>query len=195
MANTTEQDTVLLQRIKADDPQAFRSLYDTYYRYLVVTVYNIMGDSETARDLAQDVLAELWNKRSTLEIRSSLKSYLRRAVVNKTLNYIKARRLDFNEPEQSPNPPSESAKALQLLEKEDLQQLINSAIEALPERCRIVFTLCRLEGKSHKEIAEQLQISTKTVENQMTKALLSLRQKLQPYLDQTLILLLFGLWP
>ena len=154
--------------------------------------YCLIGTA--ARDLAQDVLAELWNKRKTLEIRSSRISYLRRAGVNKTLNYIKARRLDFNEPERSPNPPAEAAQAQQLLENQDLQRLINAAVEALPERCRIVFTLCRLEGKSHKEIATQLQISTKTVENQMTKALLSLRRRLQPYLDQRLLLTIIALW-
>ena len=81
-----------------------------------------------------------------------------------------------------------------MLENQDLQRLINAAVEALPERCRIVFTLCRLEGKSHKEIATQLQISTKTVENQMTKALLSLRRRLQPYLDQRLLLTIIAQW-
>lgn len=195
MAHTPEQDFALLERLKKEDAAAFRTLFDNYYKYLVVTAHNILGDSETARDLAQDVLAELWNKRDQLQIQSSLKSYLRRAVVNKTLNYIKSRRLDFNEPERSPNPPSEPAQADQLLEKEDLQALINQTIEQLPEKCRLVFTLCRLEGLSHKEIAKKLNISTKTIENQMTKSLKALRQALQAYQDKALLWWsIFCLW-
>ena len=196
MATTSEQDTALLRRLKKDDSVAFRALFDSYYKYLVVTAYNVLGDSEMARDLAQDVLAELWNKRQGLEIQSSLKAYLRRAVVNKTLNYIKARRLDFSEPEKSATPPLEAARADQQLEKEDLQRLIQTAIEALPERCRMVFTLCRLEGLSHKEIAAQLDISTKTVENQMTKSLKLLRGALQPYFNQMMLWIVWmGIMP
>ncbi len=194
MATTTKEDQVLLQQLKAGDQQAFRALFDSYYKYLVVTCNNILGDSETARDLAQDVLADLWKRREQMEIKIALKPYLRRAVVNKTLNYIKARRLKFTEPENNAEiHPLDDSSGLQVLEQSELQNLINSAIASLPEKCRMVFTLCRLEGMSHKEIAAQLNISTKTVENQMTKALKTLKAVVGPYLERGMIWLGF-LW-
>ncbi len=186
-----KKDFELFQQIKDGDRQAFRTLFDRYYKYLVVTSYNIQGDSEKARDLAQDVFLELWKKRSEINITSSLKAYLRRAVFNKTLNYIKAQRLDFNDDGSLNQELDRKASAQQMLEKEDLQDLVNKAIESLPEKCRLVFTLCRLEQMSHKEIAAQLNISTKTVENQMTKALKVLRVALQPYLSEGLLIWTF----
>ena len=194
MATTPQQDKVLLKRMRKGDARAFRALFDSYYKYLVVTVNNVLGDSEMARDMAQDVLAELWNRRDQLKIDNSLKAYLRRAAVNKTLNYIKARRLSFTEPEQSEIHPIQQASAQQLLEHDDLQAIIQQTIAGLPEKCRLVFTLCRLEGLSHKEIAKRLDISTKTVENQMTKSLKALRRAIQPYLDRALFWMLLGVW-
>lgn len=185
----TSNDFELIKQIKTGSKLAFRALFDRYYKYLVVTSYNIQGDADKARDLAQDVFLELWQKKSQINITSSLKSYLRKAVYNKTINYIKAQRIDFKENEELPIQKEREASAQQMLEKEDLQEIINRAIESLPEKCRLVFTLCRLEQLSHKEIANQLGISTKTVENQMTKALKVLKSALQPYLSEGLLLL------
>lgn len=174
-------------KMKSGDKAAYRALFDRYYKYLVVTANNILGDSETARDLSQDVFFELWRRREEIEVQSSLKYYLRRSVVNKTLNHIKSRRLDFTEPERLPERPSDSIDAQAQLEVSDLEQVIHQAIAALPERCRVIFTLCRLENLSHKEIAEQLNISTKTIENQMTRALASLRETVGPYVTPVLL--------
>ncbi|MCP3932264.1 MAG: RNA polymerase sigma-70 factor [Bacteroidetes bacterium] len=181
-ANNITDEQVLISRMKKGDKAAFRSLFDSYYKYLLVTAYNILGDSEKAKDLAQDVFADLWNKRAQLKINFSLKAYLRRAVINKTLNYIKAQRMDFLEPSKLPEQSTVSNNPQENLEAEDLKKIINDSIDKLPKRCRTIFTLCRLENMSHKEIAEQLNISTKTVENQMTKALKILRRAIAPYL-------------
>jgi len=178
---TNEQ--VLISRMKQGDKAAFRSLFDSYYKYLVVTAYNVLGDSEKARDLTQDVFAELWDRKANLNIHSSLKSYLRRAVINKTLNYIKAQRMDFHEPSELPEQTIAFDNPQEKLEAEDLQKVINETIDRLPKKCRTIFILCRLEHMSHKEIAAQLNISTKTVENQMTKALKVLRMAVTPYLE------------
>ena len=183
---STEEQSLFL-KMKNGDKAAYRALFDRYYKYLVVTANNILGDSETARDLSQDVFFELWRRREEIEVQSSLKYYLRRSVVNKTLNHIKSRRLDFTEPERLPERPSNAIDAQTQLEVSDLEQVIHQAIAALPERCRVIFTLCRLENLSHKEIAEQLNISTKTIENQMTRALASLREAVGPYLVPALL--------
>lgn len=181
----------LLGALKQGDQSAFRAIYDQYYRYLVVTACNVLGDADAARDLAQDVFVELWKKRETIEIRSGLKPYLRRAVVNKTLNYIKARRINFDDPANLPEQTSTLDAADEKLEASDLEKIIHEAIAAMPERCRMVFTLCRLEKMSHKEISAQLGISTKTVEAQMTRALAMLRKAIEPFQFLVLWFLLF----
>lgn len=188
--STEEQD--LFFKVKKGDKAAYRALFDRYYKYLVVTANNILGDSETARDLAQDVFFELWKRREEIEVQTSLKAYLRRSVVNKTLNFIKARRLDFTEPERMPERPYLTHDAQKILEATDLEKAIHQAIAALPERCRLIFTLCRLEGLSHKEIAEQLNISTKTIEAQMTRAIAALREAVGPYIAPALLAWICG---
>lgn len=186
----TPTDQELLTRLKQEDRKAFRALFDRYYKYLVVTIFKISGDDNLAKDLAQDVFFELWKKRSVINIKSSLKSYLRRAVINKALNHFKAKRIDYQEPENLPDRPEKEASAVEELEAGDLKKIIHETIDALPERCRLVFTLCRLEGLNHKEVAAQLDISTKTVENQMTKALKLLKKAVHPYLSKELLILL-----
>lgn len=190
----TAEEAALFLKVKNGDKAAFRGLYDRYYKYLVVTSNNILGDSEAARDLAQDVFLELWRRREEIEVQTSLKAYLRRSVVNKTLNRIKASRIDFTEPERLPDRPSTTEDAHSQLEVSDLEQVIHQAIAALPERCRVIFTLCRLENFSHKEIAEQLGISTKTIENQMTRAIAALREAVGPHVAPALAAWLLGAW-
>lgn len=172
---TTEEEKILLQKIKQDDNAAFRQLFDAYYKYLTVTAYRYLHDGEKAKDMAQDAFVELWNRRETLTITSGVKAYLRQAVVNKCLNYIKReKRIDFSENAMLPESPTAPA-ATENLEYDDTRTLIQNAIDTLPERCRIIFCMSRFDEKSHKEIAAELDISTKTIENQITRALKTLR--------------------
>jgi RNA polymerase sigma-70 factor (ECF subfamily) len=175
---TSEEEKILLQRIKKGDNAAFRELFDAYYKYLTVTAYRYLHESEKAKDIAQDAFVELWNRRETLTITSGVKAYLRQAVVNKCLNYIKReKRLDFSENAMLPETPT-TAGATENLEYEDTRKTIQDAIDGLPERCRIIFCMSRFDEKSHKEIAAELNISTKTIENQITRALKTLRSVL-----------------
>lgn len=186
--DTNQQEKEWLAGLKNGDKTAFKSIYNQYYKYLVVTAYNVLGDSDAARDLAQDVFVEIWNKRERINITSALKSYLRRAVVNKTLNRIKAgKRIDFNAPADLPESNTDQYGQDEHLHAADLEKTIHQAIAKLPERCRIIFTLCRLEKMPHKKIAAELDISTKTVENQMTRALMLLRKSLAPYVEKGLL--------
>jgi RNA polymerase sigma-70 factor, ECF subfamily len=175
---------VLLDRLRVDDHAALKSIFGLYFRYLCVTAFHFVRDTEKAKDLAQDVFLELWKRRSTLEITSNLKSYLRRAVVNRSLNYLKSQRLDFSEPENAQiSTASHEPSAQLLLEAETLENAYQKALGLLPPGCRTIFLLSRIDQKSQKEIAEQLDISTKTVENQMTKALKILRHALGEFLE------------
>ena len=178
MSATSDLD--LIAAIKADDEKAFRALFDRYYKYLLVTAYAYVKDENTIRDLAQDVFFEIWRKRNSLNI-SNVKAYLRRSVINKALNFIKAQRMDFEDSNESFDLP-EKSNVHENLEAEELQNVINLAIENLPERCRVIFAMRRFEEMSLKEIAAKLEISPKTVENQLTKAMKILRAAVGNYM-------------
>ena len=192
LQNAQEQEW--LHALRGGSHAALEAIFDSYYRYLVVSAYKFIQDDERAKDLVQDVFFNLWTKREALTIQGSLKSYLRRAVVNRAIDeFRKNKRLvweeDLSTYQQSASEPS----ADQLLAAQDLQQTIDGAIEKLPEKCRVVFALSRFENLSHKEIAKQLDISTKTIENQITKALRIIRQAVDQRSDLLLAIIFYTL--
>lgn len=183
-----EQEKLLLEKLKSGDHTAFREIFDAYYKYLTVTAYRYVNDGEKAKDLAHDAFVEIWNKRAETNIHN-LKSYLRQIVVNKSLNYIKReKRIDFSEPANLPETPVK-AVAQDDIEANDTKEIIQKSIDNLPNKCRIVFVMSRFEEKSHKEISSELGISTKTIENQITRALKAIRAALKQHSLPILILI------
>ena len=126
---------------------------------------------------------QIWQKRETMQIPDSIPAYLKRAVINRSLNQIKARK-PLVEDTLLENRESSHVEADAQLAAEDLEQVIQQALDQLPERCRAVFMMRRIEGFSLKEIAELMNISSKTVENQMTKALKALKKAVEPYVKE-----------
>lgn len=184
-----------LLALKAGKQIALQRIFNHYYKYLVVTGYNITGDNEKAKDLVQDVFYELWKKREQLDIQSSLKSYLRRAVVNRSLNYIKTqKRFDFGDENFDAQTPDQTVSVQKTLEAQDLKSALNQAINGLPAKCKAIFMLSRYEKLSHKEIATKLDISTKTIENQITKALKIVRAAVKKYDALSLLALLLNIF-
>lgn len=175
-----QTDFELLASLQKGDRPAFRQIFDRYYKYLVVTIYNLSSDDQMAHDITQDVFLEIWNRRDKLNV-SNLKSYLRRAAINKMLNRIKKNRSDYFEPSELPEQKSDISEPLEVAKFNNLQEAINKAMDTLPERCRMVFKLRRIENYSLKEIAAELNISTKTVENQLTKAMKIMRARLKDF--------------
>lgn len=154
-------------------------LFREFYADMCRSAFRILRDSNLAEDLAQEVFFELWRSRSRLRIKGSVGAYLRRAVVNRSLNYLRDQRLPLSDQSPAELPLADDRTgAQQRLERDELEQAIQRAIDQLPERCRIVFVLNRFEDLSNKEIADRLDISVKTVENQMTRALRLLRSQL-----------------
>jgi len=179
---TTEKEQEWLRQLKLGKQDALQSIFKQYYKYLLVTAINITNDQVIAKDLVQDVFFEIWKKREQLSINSSFKAYLRKAVVNRALNFLKKnKRFDWGEEHFDAQTPAKEISAQQQLETNDLQQLINQAINQLPPKCKVIFTLSRFEKFTHKEIAAQLDISTKTIENQITKALKIIRIAVESY--------------
>ena len=173
---TSEQENHLLEKIRQDNDTAFIVLFDNYYRYLTTIAYRYLKEREKAKDFAQDAFVVLWNQRKDLNIKIGLKPYLRQVVVNKCLNHLRREeRLDFSENSKLPETIT-NIDAIHHLEKEDLQKTVQIAVDQLPNRCRIIFCMSRYEEKSHKEISQELGITTKTIENQITIALKALRK-------------------
>lgn len=174
------------QELKAlfqkDAEQAIELLFRLYYKKVCQAVYKIIPKEETTEDLAQEVFYELWRKKDYLQIHTSYAAYLRRAAVNKALNYLRDQKIKLDDSTVVGQLKLQAPLSDEKLEAAELQLIIDQAVDQLPERCRLVFVLSRFEQMSYKEIAEQLNISPKTVENQITKALRLLRQTLGPYL-------------
>lgn len=180
----TDED--LLKAIQAGDEVAFKIMYDKYYRMLCYSAYKTYPDEHKSKDFAQEVFLDLWRKRDSINIHTSIAAYLKRAVINKSIDFIRAQRFNFGdtaELEYQAEMPEESS------EQDELKALIHKTAEQLPERCRLIFFMSRFENLSHKEIAANLEISEKTIENQITKALKILRVVVNRYLSEARILL------
>ena len=158
LITNTMDDMFLLQLIKNGDKQAFKYVFDTYFTALCRFMYLYLGDTQEAEDIASDIFASVWENRKKLEIRLTFKAYLFQAAKNRCLNAIRDR------------------KATVSLETEELNNLIQEAILSLPEKCREVFLQSRTKNLTNQEIAESMDISVKTVEAQITKALKQIRK-------------------
>ena len=183
MSEQLPEDHSLIAGIKEGDRKAFRQLFDRYYKLLLGTAINILKDSSSAKDVTQEVFLQIWKKREALKIESSVRAYLKRAVINRSLNLIKAKKPTVDETVLN-DISKDQSNAQQNLEAEDLENALQTALDQLPERCRLIFVMRRLEGIPLKEIAAQLDISPKTVENQITKALKVLKEAAKHYLEE-----------
>jgi RNA polymerase sigma-70 factor, ECF subfamily len=147
----------------------------------------MLHDQTEAEELVQTVFVKLWESADTIEISHSLKAYLYRMVYTRTLNHMRdKKRKAVTEPLDAHLHLSEPT--LDRIDQEQLQNRLRSALDKLPTECRRIFELSRYEELKYREIADQLQISIKTVEAQMGKALKLLRLDLADYLVLLLII-------
>jgi RNA polymerase sigma-70 factor, ECF subfamily len=159
--------------------KGFETLFNRLYEGLCRSAYRIVQSKHTAEDIVQEVFCSLWKRKEELQV-DSYEAYLFRSVYNASLNTIKKRDfLAFKELEEEVFQfPDVSINPEQQLQLSETQEKINNAVNNLPTACRTIFVLSRFENRSNKEIASELDLSIKTVENQMTKALRLLRQAL-----------------
>jgi RNA polymerase sigma-70 factor (family 1) len=174
-----QSDLQLVVLLKQGEEQALSELYMRYWDKLLVVAANHLDSPEEAEEVLQDIFFSLWQRRETLELKYSLATYLSVAVKYRIINLMdKQYRLrhkmksSISEAEML-SPSAETG----LLEKELMEQ-IAIAVKRLPEKCRIVFTMSREQGMSHKQIAAELNISEKTVTNHLTKAIKDLKDGL-----------------
>jgi len=184
-------DLAIFDKITVLDERSFELIFREFYPPLVMFANKFTKDSDASADIVHQVFIKLWEKRSEMDPDPRLKSYLFTSVHNRCLNFLRDRKKFV----QSDLPPDSLALNQYVedpnrMEEEELRVQIDNAIESLPEKTREVFILSRFEELKYKEIAERLDISVKTVENQMGRALRMLREKLGEFL---MILLIFFL--
>lgn len=186
-------DFELLENIKAGDKNSFKVLFDNYYSQLARTSFLFVKDTDTAEEIVQEFFIKFWIKRNDINIHSSVKSYLFQSIRFRSLNYLR----------DNKNVSIENLEIKQINELADnhseefdydiIKKKLAAAIETLPEKCRDIFLLSRKENLTYKQIAEKLDISQKTVENQIGIALKKLREKLQPILQNLIYSFIFPL--
>jgi len=173
----------ILTRLKANDQTALKELFDVYYLSVCHCIHRIIREKQTVEDLAQNVFIKVWQKRQQINITYSFKAYLQRMGINEALGYL--RKLKNKEKEEITTVIMKGLVSPSVEEtylKNELELKIEKAIKNLPPKCRMVFQLSRYEGLSYKEIAEKMEISVKTVENQIGKSLCVLRKQMEMYL-------------
>lgn len=172
------------------DQSSFEELFRTYFTPLMLFARKFLVNEDDAREVVHKVFISLWERREDMDVSSSLKSYLFTSVHNRSLNVIRDRK-KFSD-EELPEVAGDWDVSTQI-ESMELEEKIREAIQSLPEKCRQIFELNRFEGLKYSEIAQQLDISVKTVENQMSKALRILREKLIHYMTILVWMLLHTL--
>lgn len=169
----------------------FEQVFKAYFKPLYAYAKTMVSDKEAAEEIVQQVFFKLWEKRYTITIQETIKAYLYRSVFHGSMNYLKHLKVREEYALYIKNTPPGESSALQSLETRELEERLIRALSGLPEKCRTVFQLCRFEELKYKEVAEQLDIPVKTVENEMGKALRLLRASLADLLP--VILLTFHL--
>lgn len=177
----------LLRKLKDDDVNALEVIFNRYYEDLCKYLLMLFRNEIVVEHIAQDIFIYLWENRRTIEIKSSLKSYLYSAGRYKALNQLrnKSKQEEINKRIFEVQNGTETISGIEISE---LEKVIEESISLLPGKCQKIFRLSREEELSYKEIAELLNISINTVENQMSIALKKLRAILRPFYVQILIL-------
>lgn len=185
--------------LQKGDKQTYEFLFRNYYGSLCSYALRYLERKDLAEEVVAETFFRIWVKRKELHINGSVKAYLFQAVYNNSLAYLRKQK---NEKKLVENLQQDHLSCYnnRLLEDfserdslilKELDEKIKNAIQKLPDQAQRVFTLKRYEGLKNKEVAEQLQISLKTVEMHMTRSLLFLRTELKDYLPAFLLSLLF----
>jgi RNA polymerase sigma-70 factor, ECF subfamily len=188
VVNLPEQQQIVA--LIAGDITAFEMIFRTYYQPLCTYAYTFLQDKEEAEEIVQGTFLSVWEKRQTIAIHTAVKPYLYAMVRNACLNVIKHEKIkQKHAAEEIALSPISHDSVAHAVATSELELKIHQAMEKLPEQCRLVFKLSRFEELKYAEIAEQLSISIKTVENHMGKALKIMREQLKDYLPLLIVLM------
>jgi RNA polymerase sigma-70 factor (ECF subfamily) len=168
-----QPDNILAEAIRDSDEKAFKALYYRYFDALYRFIWYRLHSAELAQDFVQEIFTRVWNHRSKLDPKKSVKSYLYCIGSNMVIDHFRKRGSEINYSVQN------YQKSFVPVDDMDLRISIMDAVNRLPEKLKDVFTLSRFQGLKYSEIADARKISIKTVESRMTQALKLLRKELR----------------
>ena len=185
--NKNEQQ--LLERLKNDDEAAFKVLFNDFYSKLYYFVLEFVPLKDVAENIVQDTLVTLWNKRNELKDDSNLTSYLFTVAKNNALKKLREKKYSqklfsnaIDVGELDLNVETLSTVDTSVCAFMDIEQIIQETLASLPPQCRKVFELSRFQEMKNREIAEELDISIKTVEKHISKGIKTFKVALKDYL-------------
>jgi len=185
MANQTT-----VQHIPVEE-SSFEALFKANFKRLFAYAITILREDSHAEEIVQNVFYKIWEKKGKIDIQTSVTAYLYRSVYNDCINYLKHKKVKATYTMYKAwSQKDETDNATSKIQLSELQQKLDIALSELPEQCRTIFQMSRFEELKYQEIASKLDISVKTVENQMGKALRILRTKLADYLPILIFMLL-----
>jgi len=172
--------------------EGFEELFKEHFKSLCFLAQRYVKDIDTAKEIVQDSFMAMWLKRETIDAAKPMKPYLSASVQNKCLNYLRdSKKFDRDLLISEQLMTETGGELTDSLVVKDIAGKIDEAIAELPEKCRQIFVMNRYEHLKYQQIADKLQISVKTVEGQMSKALQHMRTRLAEYLPALLLLLYF----
>ncbi len=175
-------DKLLFAQISDGSRPAFDRLFRKYYGQLVRFAMGYINDGPTCEEIVQDVFIKIWENAPRISITSTVAGYFYSSVRNHCLNYIKHESIKKkHEKGQSYVNTDDNPVIGEKLNMDFFKHILSQAVKNLPVKCREIFEMAKFEGLSYDEIAEYLEVSTKTVENQMGIALKKLREAMLPY--------------
>jgi RNA polymerase sigma-70 factor (ECF subfamily) len=173
------RETEIIRRIRQGDTGQFESLFRSSYTSLVRYAKRIIKDHDTAEEIVQDLFFRLWQDKEKIKIESSLNGYLFRAVHNRCLHWIEHNRIVVKHAQEMAHKQTNNVEnPSEIIQYKELQSKIAAILERLPERCGRIFCMNRFEGLKYAEIAVKLEVSVKTVEADMGRALREFRKAL-----------------
>ncbi|MFC2080947.1 RNA polymerase sigma-70 factor [Bacteroidota bacterium] len=169
----------IIKGLQSGKESAFKQLFEIYYPKLVVFANKYVGNMEASRDVVQDFYLYLYESRQSIDINTSLKSYLYSSVKNRCLNQLRHDKIASKHRDQVLDSSNGYAADLdEMMDAVELQEKIFRIVSDLPAQCRRIYTMSRVEGKLNAEIADELDLSVRTIETQISLALKVLRNKL-----------------
>ena len=177
------EEDVLVKRMIDGDTTAFELMFKYYYPGLVIFAANIVANKDEAEEIVQDFFVRLWGNRKNIKTNGNLKGYFFTSVKNRSINFLKSNEVKRQIiDELTKQMESELRYNPDIYVDTELQRQLKAAFAKLPPRTAEIFTMSRFKGFSNTEIADDLGLSKRTVETQVSKALKILRKELQGYI-------------
>jgi len=178
----------------SENEAVFEQLFKKHFRELHAYSFSLLKDWDVAEEIVQSLFLKLWEKNEWSHIQTSIKSYLYKSVYHESLNYIRRQKVQLKyQTSTAYAMKNDTDDAAGKLKMSELEHHLNNALGKLPEKCRAIFQLSRFQELKYQEIANQLDISIKTVETHMGKALRILRKEMKEFLP-LIALMLFNMF-